>query len=316
MRNEKQRETDVENFKANSFRMERQTVDRNRETHDQEHYKNSCSILVSSCDKNEELWGPFFKILKIQWPDLYFPIILNTETKKFHCKEFDVETFSLYNRGEKPMWGQRLKETLQRIKTKYVLFILDDYFPVEPVDQKRIEKCIDWMDENKEVAVFDFYRVKGSIDDNRFDSFEIVPKGLPYRLNCSVALWRKESLFQFTRKHESPWQFEIYGSRRSDRYKELIYSATEGKPYIYKFEMMRYGIIRSKWFPETVDLFERFDIDVDFSRRGFMNPDDPYGQKDFYSIREHFPNGVLTVKFYKELKTKLIEKWAKFKSLI
>ena len=45
--------------------------------------KNDITIIVNSCDKYSDLWYPFFELLRIQWPDLSYPIILNTESKTY-----------------------------------------------------------------------------------------------------------------------------------------------------------------------------------------------------------------------------------------
>ena len=46
---------------------------------------NSVTILVSSCDLYEDAWYPFFKLLKIQWPECeQYRIVLNTETKTYN----------------------------------------------------------------------------------------------------------------------------------------------------------------------------------------------------------------------------------------
>ena len=40
---------------------------------------------------------------------------------------------------------------LKKLDTEYVLFMIDDFFLIEEVDQKRINDCIKWMDEDKEI---------------------------------------------------------------------------------------------------------------------------------------------------------------------
>ena len=56
--------------------------------------KQELAILVNSCDKYEDAWDPFFKLLKIQWPDCPYRIYLNTEFKNYVCDCFDVEVIN------------------------------------------------------------------------------------------------------------------------------------------------------------------------------------------------------------------------------
>lgn len=48
---------------------------------------NNLTIIVNSCDKYEDAWNPFFKLMEIHWPksDKY-QIILNTENKDYTRK--------------------------------------------------------------------------------------------------------------------------------------------------------------------------------------------------------------------------------------
>ncbi len=276
-----------------------------------------CTIVVSSCDAYEDTWIPFFEMLQIQWPNRIYPIVLNTESKSFVYKNLDIKTFNMYKVGEKVSWGKRLRETLKKIDTEYIIFLLDDFFPIEKVDQQRIEECIEWMDENPKISVFNFYRVKGGIKDGRFPHFEKRPQKGKYKLNCSAALWRRKKLIQYIRPHENPWQFELYGSKRASRYKEEFYSAIEGEPYIYTYDMLNVGIVRGKWAHGTVDFFEKYGVVCDFSKRGFVNEKDPYDYgNSIYSLKQNFPKDLCSKRFWKEVKKRIDEYMAKLKSLV
>lgn len=231
---------------------------------------NRCTVVVSSCDTYEDTWYPFFRILEEQWPNCPYPIVLNTEAKSFSYKDMNIKTFNFYKPGKKVPWGKRLIKTLKNIDSEYILFMLDDFFLLNPVDQQRIEECIKWMDEDKDISVFSFWRThQPNIKDGKYPHFERRPQNGKYRLNCQAAIWRREKLISYIRPHENPWQWEILGSKRSERYKEKFYSAIEGEPYIMEYSILEYGLIRGKWTRGVVDLFKKYDIECDFSTRGF-----------------------------------------------
>jgi len=50
-----------------------------------------CTILVNSCDKYEDAWYPLFKIMKAEWKDRKWPIVLNTESKTFDYEDMRNE---------------------------------------------------------------------------------------------------------------------------------------------------------------------------------------------------------------------------------
>ena len=82
---------------------------------------NSVTILVSSCDLYEDAWYPFFKLLKIQWPECeQYRIVLNTETKTYNPDFIKINSIVS---GKKP-WSARLKHCLKQIDSDYIMFFL------------------------------------------------------------------------------------------------------------------------------------------------------------------------------------------------
>lgn len=230
------------------------------------------TILVNSCDDYEEIWNPFFMLYKKYWPTCNYPIVLNTESKKYHYGDLNIRTMSLYKPGQKVPWGKRLIETLKNVESEYILFLLDDFFFTDYVDVKRLEECIKWMDENPNIATFGFTRTRQpNIKDGKFPGFEKRPQEGEYRLNTQAAIWRREKLISYIRPHESAWDWEILGSKRSSRYQEDFYSAIEGDLLIFPYNSVDYGLRRGKWLKGTVSVFDREGIKVDYSKRGFWD---------------------------------------------
>lgn len=224
----------------------------------------------------------FFRILKANWDNIPYPIVLNTESKNFMYDDLDIKCFQLYQANEKVPWGKRLIDTLSKIESEYILFMLDDFFLLDKVDDIRLNQCMEWMDNNHNIAVFSFLDTPGeNIQDNKYPNFEKRPQNGEYRLNCQAAIWRREKLISYIRPHESPWDWEIYGSIRSSRYKEDFYSLIENSKPIISYKFKEYGVIRGKWAPKTTELFDAYDIEIDFSQRGFY---ENYNQKinDWY----------------------------------
>lgn len=229
-----------------------------------------CTIVVSSCDSYEDTWYPFFKILKANWENIPYPIVLNTETKSFDFEDLNIKTFQMYKDNPKVEWGKRLIDTLERIDTEYILFMLDDFFLLDKVDENRIFDCINWMDEDTNISVFSFGEMDYvNIKDNKYLEFEKRPQVAPYRFNCQAALWRRKNLISYIRPHENPWEWELLGSQRSQRYTESFYTMSKNGSRIFNYDFKNCGIVRGKWTKSVVDLFDKHDIEMDFSKRGF-----------------------------------------------
>lgn len=239
---------------------------------------NSCTLLVCSCDKYDDCWEPFFKLLKIQWRQMDFPVLLNTESKSFEYEGFDIRTLGLYKNGENPPWGERMLAHLAAVKTEYVLVMLDDFFLCKSADDARIRRCIGALEKNKDVATFCFYKIPGTnIADGRFESFERRSQRGDYKYNLQAGLWRTKELASFIRAHESPWVWEVAANYRACRSKQSFYCAADGNDLAldYYGGTDWSGVMRGRWYlPNVEPLFKKYGIEVDFSLRGTIGDDE------------------------------------------
>lgn len=240
--------------------------------------KKDCTMVVSTCDKYDDTWEAFFKCVKKNWPKFDMPIILNTESKEYKLDGLDIRSYKMFKNQNVP-WGKRLKEHLKKVDTEFVFFMLDDYFLVEKVDTKMIEQCIKWMKKDDNIAVFSFHRVDdpNNIPSEKYKNFDLRPLKGDYRLNCQAAVWRKDILIECIKDEYSPWDFEIYGSVRSRKFKNEFYAIREGikEPLNYCMHHLGTGICRGKWVKSVVvPLFKELGIKMDFSKRGFVDETD------------------------------------------
>lgn len=226
------------------------------------------TVLVSSCDKYSDLWEPFFTLLKKFWNPKY-PIVLNTEAKEYSFDGLNITTFQLF-KNEPVEWSKRLRETLSHIHTEYVLTLLDDFFLEKPVDNEKIEECIRYMNQDKNIAAFYFVPIKDEEQDNKYPEFAKIKDDGEYRLNCQAALWRKDILLMNLRDHESAWLFETLGSRRNRRWhKDQIFYCTKKDSSIFEYNVKEGGAVhRGKWNKHTVEMCKLNGIDIDTSIRG------------------------------------------------
>lgn len=259
-------------------------------------FEDNCTLVISSCDAYEDLWQPFFKILKEEWPELNLPILLNTESKKFKFPGFDIKCLSLAEQYGNMRWGKRLKLTLRSIDTEYVLMMLDDFFLKDHVNQLQIQKCYEWMQNDKNIAVFYYMPTRSKNKKSiQYKGYEQIPLFAPYRYNCQAALWRKRDLIQALRNFETPWEWEVYGTWRSHRklfkkFYSLCPNEPEVIPYIYTIDDYSWGglaLYRGKWYlPCVSPIFDKHEIKMDFYKRGTVDKEafipQPVKTKDDY----------------------------------
>lgn len=227
------------------------------------------TLVVSSCDKYEDLWHPFFQLLKKYWnPDL--PIVLITESKDFGYPGLQIQTLHLYNAGERPEWSELQMKSLAQIYTDLVLFMLDDFFIEGPVNEEEIYRIAEWMKQDPSIASFCFApTMHGQNLPCGYPGFEQRPQKGEYRLNAQTALWRRETLLQDMRPHENAWIFETLGSRRSFRYKDQKFYSALPDHIIIPYDFQGGGALNhGKWNPSAVVLNEKEQLGININTRG------------------------------------------------
>ncbi|BAL83440.1 hypothetical protein SELR_17320 [Selenomonas ruminantium subsp. lactilytica TAM6421] len=186
--------------------------------------RKSLAILILSCDNYEDLWKPFFENFKKMWPDCDKRIYLITNHKRF-----DEESVISLEVGDDISWGSNLLGALEKITEEYVLTIFDDLFFKYKVDTDKIDKLFDKF-LNEEMDYMKLNHTKSMNLKNIKAGIGLIPSGAAYRSSAVIAIWKKSILKQICNSHDSAWDFEIYGSERTDKYYRWYGCAYEALP--------------------------------------------------------------------------------------
>jgi hypothetical protein len=241
---------------------------------------NFYSILINTCDKFDDCWDPFFKLFSIYWPDYKGRIYLNTEYKNYdyeglHIIPLKVCQNNHVQKEERATWSQCLKWALEGIDSDIVLYMQEDYFLKDVVKNDIVEKYVELMYENPDIQCIHLTDQAVTAEDKSvFDHLNNVLYSQRYRVSCQAALWRKAELLNLIREYENAWEFEEFGSMRSAILKRDYYAVDKMYVRLNHFEIIPYiftGIVQGRWYKETVPLFEKHGIKIDFSKRGFAN---------------------------------------------
>lgn len=234
------------------------------------------TVLVCSCDAYEDLWYPFFKLFNKYWGNCPCRIILNTETKQYEYNGLNIECFSFY-KDSKVNYGERIIRHLEEIITPYTLILLDDFFIRESVDDKKIAEIVSWLDADESIATFNFDAVRDIYNiKSQYSGFVERGRIAPYKLNLQAGIWRTDCLKKLWRKNDSPWTWELYGNSRTfeDRYKYYCLESLDNSPIEYGKGYDAWSVFRGKWCDDIPPLFEKENILIDFSKRGFYSPEE------------------------------------------
>jgi len=243
-----------------------------------------CTILVNSCDLYEDAWEPFFKLFKIQWPDCPYSFILNTESKNYKSDFWDI---TIFKSGDIP-WSDRVLNALETIESEFVVFFLEDFFLMSPVNVDVFHSALSLIRENEKIGAICFnpdidskvWKTKGEYDKY----FTELKKGSIARINAVAALWRKDFLTKMLKRGENPWEFESNGTKRGELCEEIVLCLTDVKYAPFRFHFCvgyGYGITSKSWLPKNKELFDKYDIKVDFENLGWYVPQPKRQKRSF-----------------------------------
>ena len=229
------------------------------------------TLLINSCDSYEDCWNPFFKLLKKYWADIKLPIILNTETKKYFDNDLDIICPTVAcNLNYSLKWGERLIKTLEFVNTKFILMMLDDFFITDYVKEEEILYLINIM-ESENISNILLNDAPGPNKSTKYDFLFERGAKVNYKFSLQAGLWEKDVLIKYIRKHESPWDTEIWATKRAWKTTDKFYciNTSKMKPITY-FDT---GVIaRGKWIKDKIlKLSEKENLKIDFSKRGFYS---------------------------------------------
>lgn len=237
---------------------------------------NKIGMCVCSCDAYSDIWPIFFRFLEKYWSGISYPIYLNTETKDYFHKSFQIKM--LHDTDIASTWSSRLIHAIKNIKEEYVLLILDDFFLLSDVQENEIDKCAIALDQNENIACFHFCKMnptEGTLMSTEFEKFKKRDPRWWYWVNFLPALWRKSALLDLLSPYENAWQAEYFGTIRAKLSKYDFYTLSDKEKPIIDYNILLsegYGLCQGKWTVSTKQLFEKEGIDVDMQQRGFCDP--------------------------------------------
>lgn len=196
---------------------------------------NNITILVTSCDKYAELWDPFFTLLFKSWPDLNtvhkdIPIILISN--KIAYQNPRVQNVQIPNEKS---WSDNMLEALQQVKTKYVLYLQEDYF-ITRLDSVRLHDLIQLLDKDSIANIQVSAITPNQITGKLYPSIEDVQyKGQfdEWRTSLQASIWTIEDLKFLLRPGENAWAFESPGNIRSQGMRKHFLLTSSNEPITY-----------------------------------------------------------------------------------
>jgi len=219
---------------------------------------NLLSILVVSCDKYSDIWEVYIKLFNKYWPECKYERYLLTN--KIETQIFGFRSIAI---GDDISWSDNLKKGLEKIRSKYVLILIDDHFIVDKVNDEELNNILKYfynIDGNY-LRLYPYPRPIGEI--NKF--MGSIPEGYLYRTSVISSVWKINVLYDILKEGENAWQFELNGSIRSDKYNGFY--AIKNINILPTIN----GIIRGKWNKMAMKILENKGIIFNQINRPIMS---------------------------------------------
>ena len=222
------------------------------------------SLVVVSCDAYTELGYIFFELQEkfMGWftDNRYF---IN-ETKYFEYK--NVITVHV---GEGHEWSDKVRIALNSIHTKYVLFMLEDYFIGKEVEESNIKQAIDIMN-NYNLKYYKIKAVPQIKGTSHIADFLVgIPANKRYGINLQAALFERGFLLDIVKKEgQNAWQVENELNKNvQEESNDLIPGCFLDKREIIDIHN---GVVKGRWLPQTLSYFNSIGYCIDVGDRPIM----------------------------------------------
>ena len=237
-------------------------------------------VLVVSCDRYRDLWGPFFTLFFRYWPDCPYQVYLCANELVYA----DTRVRTVVS-GPDSSWSSSLKRCLEQIPAPHLILLQEDFLLTRRVDTRKLVHLVECLKLRGAACL----RVMPSpapetvcADDPELGE---IARGADYRISLQAAIWDKEVLSGLLREVESPWELENIGSRRSDTLAQPFLSITEKDPKWWPVGYFSTAVVQGRWVREAVAICAREGISIDGTQREIEPIFSPLGRKCLAQLR-------------------------------
>jgi hypothetical protein len=233
--------------------------------------RGNTAVLILSCDKYTDIWNPFFTLFFRYWDNCPFPVYLGTNEKQYSFPNVNV-----IHSGKGEDWSNDTIRILKQIPEKYVIVILEDYFLYAQADNEKLKRCISVMEKTNATFMRIACFPSDHFADYAYDVMEDNPefcttrKSAHYRVTLQAGLWNREKFIDLINPGESPWDFEINGTKRSLQKPEPYLGLVETKGLRYVHGPVPYlctALSHGVWMRDAIRLCEKEKVSIDLSKR-------------------------------------------------
>ena len=218
-------------------------------------------IYIPICDQNIWILKIYSYLFKKFWGEEQEVVIMGFSPPDFELpKNFNFVSLAKKQEGGANKWTRYLYDYFSSIEDEYVIFSLEDFFPIQEPNKEILNKLCQIMKNNKAVGrcditwdsfinIFDKNNVatKNKLYKavERCKNYKIleVPDSAPYRISTQPSIWRRDFLLKLLDNDWSPWQFEVLGTQFSSTLAEKVITIADPSYINYPTKWIHKGAI-------------------------------------------------------------------------
>ncbi len=179
------------------------------------------SIVIQTCDKYDFLWRGWYLSFKNHWCwDINWPIYFCNEEKALPFNDSRVTQIKSKGEDGPEGFSTRFNDILGKVKTKYVLYIQEDMWPILDVNKDVMMSAL------HTIKHFDFNAIKMHqkiwfnyslaktnmfVGEHRVTKYDDYSE---YLMTHNATIWNREFLLSNMVNGEDPWKNEFEGTKR------------------------------------------------------------------------------------------------------
>lgn len=218
------------------------------------------TIYIPICDDNLWILKPLSHLFDKYWDKSTKIKILGFKKPDFVLSDkMSFVSLAPSQVGGSSKWTRYLYNYFADVPDEYLIFSLEDFFPIDYPNYKLLKLLEDMIYNNKNIGRADItwdcymggdYKTLFSSNDYSVIEFN---KTAMYRISTQPAIWKKEYLLNFLNHDWNPWQFEIEGSNSSYLMRESVIAIGDKQFINFPTKWIHKGAI-SRYHPNKVNV--------------------------------------------------------------
>lgn len=196
--------------------------------------KNNMRVIVLTSDKTMHALPAFAYQFNKYWSPEQKVIIGGFTPPIFDLpSNFSFLSLGAFKDYPVGKWSNALIAFLEQLSDDRILWMMDDFWLVRPVDREAVQMMYDYMTVDTRIARFDLTadRLYASnvYDVVSLGRMDIIACHQPvaYSFSFQAAIWRKELLLKYLLPDEQPWQVEMEGTERMNKDHAVVFGTRQ-----------------------------------------------------------------------------------------